>query len=541
MEKTGMKELDVRRQRAVSEHEIKDAAADFLTKYYAVYHLQCLARRHPQCIDSETIVTLETLLKDPEFSQQRRGLFLFRQAAEALAAIIVNSKRGPMPPEAFVALKRVLSTTGGHAHRMAAEALGGLPFSIYGPELKETAIGDVPEVNLGQVADEAGLITGHAIRCIGRSLVVPGEPGDKLLVFKFGRPKEAPEALCREVLWMEHLRTERYAFPLRFDIPRPVRMEGAPVFSLKEVAEYVTGVHPEGYAVAYVADKDYFTYANEPADRSPVAETEFKEVMFRNAWVLAKLASLGIVHCAPIPLFHNRLQRCRRNDQGRYRWFRAGRLDRWLHSCKYPNFGRTGMRDFEHFISFQGRSRDLYRHIGTHFLGLLLVAGSCFRNKDRERIGFVRAGNAADARDLFNRELLAEIIQGVFLNYYQGFVGEEFRGDPPIHVDELTGRMIEEMGVDRHMEEVLRVADQRVMTDEQFRAFLEDRGSAGKERGQPEKGVRDIVLQTGPHLGGFNEGVSLPELIESVATMSALCILGRYWRQDSRRVLGKNL
>ena len=39
---------------------------------------------------------------------------------------------------------------------------------------------------------------------------------------------------------------------------------------------------------------------------------------------------------------------------------------------------------------------------------------------------------------------------------------------------------------------------------------------------------------SGPHLGEFNHDISLPELIEGVGTMSALCIAGKYQK-------GKNL
>lgn len=37
-----------------------------------------------------------------------------------------------------------------------------------------------------------------------------------------------------------------------------------------------------------------------------------------------------------------------------------------------------------------------------------------------------------------------------------------------------------------------------------------------------------------PHSGGFNERISLPELIEAVGTMSALCVLGRYLHYRGR-------
>lgn len=247
-----------------------------------------------------------------------------------------------------------------------------------------------------------------------------------------------------------------------------------------------------------------------------------------NAWLLGRLTSLGIVHSAPIPLFHNQVQRQRRRDHGLYEWFRAGRLHAWLDSCSYPNLGLTGIRDFEHFITFKGLNSKLYRYIGTHLLSLFLIAGSYFRNKDRDRVGLDNTGEPVDARDLFDKYFFKELIRVIFLSYYHGFVEKQFRGEIPVGLDELTIRMIEEMGVDRHMEEMLRIADQKEMTDEEFRDFL---GKKGYSRGQIKaikKGIEDIAIFSGPHLGEFNHGISLPELIESVGTMSALCIVGRY-------------
>ena len=255
---------------------------------------------------------------------------------------------------------------------------------------------------------------------------------------------------------------------------------------------------------------------------------EIETVIFRNAWLLGKLTSLGIVHSAPIPLFHNRVQRHRRRDHGFYEWPRAGRLDGWLASCFYSKMGVTGIRDFEHLIGFKGLSRRLYIHMGAHFLSLLLVAGSYFRNKDRTRIGLDTQGRPVDARNLFDKPFLNKLIQGIFLSYYHGFVGTEFFGEIPLNPEALGSRMIDEMGVDRHMEEILRVADQREMTNGTFRNFLESKGYSHQEIKTFKKGAEDITIQSGPHLGGFNERISLPELIESVASMSALCIAGRY-------------
>ncbi len=88
--------------------------------------------------------------------------------------------------------------------------------------------------------------------------------------------------------------------------------------------------------------------------------------------------------------------------------------------------------------------------------------------------------------------------------------------------------MIDEMGTDRHMEEILRVADQQEMTEEAFREFLRDRGWSRDEIQKCRKADKDLSIQSGPHLGGFNQGISLPEITHAVATMSAMCMAGKY-------------
>jgi hypothetical protein len=83
------------------------------------------------------------------------------------------------------------------------------------------------------------------------------------------------------------------------------------------------------------------------------------------------------------------------------------------------------------------------------------------------------------------------------------------------------------------MEEVLRVVDQREMTDKEFRDFFLQRRYSKEEAGGFAKGVKDITVHTGPHLGGFNERISLPELTECVGAMSALCVVGRHWSEKA--------
>ena len=530
-----IKNSNVKRLKALSEKEIKDNVSDYHTKYFAIYHLQSLAQSNPGIIDQETIVTIQDLLKDPQYSGRRQGLFIFRQAAETLGAIIIHSDEKFLAEMALSAMKSVLKTTTGYAHRACAETLGAFPLNISGPDLRDTDIKRIPLVSWQEISGNNSTNSKRSV-FFGRSLAVPLDCGNQLLVLKFARADDSPQDLLRESLWMEHLHFAHYSFPMKFNIPKAIKIRNSHVVRIKDLPVNLPekiDFHRKGYAIGFVAHKDYFSYPNDIKKEKQLTEKRFKEVIFRNARILGDLTSTGIIHFAPIPLFHNRIQRNRRRDQGVYEWFRAGRLDRWLESCRFPNFGLTGIRDFEHLVSLNGYN--LYRNIGNHFLSLLLVAGSYFRSKDISRIGFDKNGKPVDARDLFNRQFLKEITQGIFQNYYHGFTKTEFTGELPLNLDELTFRMIEEMGVDRHMEEMFRVADQEGMTDKEFKRFLKSRGYSNEEIDNFQKGEKDIIIESGPHLGEFNHDISLPELIEGVETMSALCIAGKYLDRVEKR------
>jgi hypothetical protein len=529
-----MKVHSIGEQVTLLEEEVRDSASDFSTKYYAVYQLQCIAQRHPALIGPNTIAVLEALLKHPVFSCQRRGFFLFRLAADTLASIMVCCTASATRDQAFSALKRVLRKSSGHAHRVSAEALSGLPLSVRGPKMKEVPKNGTPPVTWEAMLEEKGFTLLSPATFLGRSLVASLHPGDQLLVLKFALADGSPALLHREALWMDYLRTGDYLPFLKCNVPAPMRIRQGYVFRLKYLPARPPGnlaLHPKHYAVCFVADKDYFRYPNDGETTGGNTNEAFSQCMVRNAWFLGKLASLGIIHTAPIPLFHNRVQRCRRRDNGLYEWFRGGRLDRWLESCSYPNIGYTGIRDFEHLTSFKGDGRDLYRHVGSHILSLLLVIGSHFRNKDSKRVGFDEYGKPMDARDLFDKAFLKEILGRIFLSYYEGFTGETCTEEIPLDLENLANRMIEEMGIDRHMEEILRAGDQRMMTDEEFRLFLRQRGYSDGEIDGLKRGIADIVICTGPHLGAFNESISLPELTAAVETMSALCMAGKYFRE----------
>jgi hypothetical protein len=78
------------------------------------------------------------------------------------------------------------------------------------------------------------------------------------------------------------------------------------------------------------------------------------------------------------------------------------------------------------------------------------------------------------------------------------------------------------------MTELLRRTDQNALTDDAFFAFLKERGYRDDQLKRCNRGETDILITSGPHLGDFNRQISLPELIECVAAMSAVCIAGRF-------------
>ena len=380
----------------------------------------------------------------------------------------------------------------------------------------------------------------HNPRFISRSLVYDLNDNN-ILVIKILKEKQHPSSLLREGYWIKYLnklKTEGHFTDVRFDIPQLLEFCGGYVIKLTNIPIRIPKeikLHPDKYAICFVISKEYFCYPNETQPEKVLSWQEIKEVMARCAYLLGYLTSLGIIHTEVIPLFHNRIQIGRRFDRGLYRWQFKGRLDRWLVSCDWPNFGKTGIRDFEHIISwgekppvgYQDRS-GVYRFIGNHLLSLFLVTGSYFRNRKREMTGWDHKGNPVDARNLFNKSLFKEIIRAILLSYYKGFVGKEYLEKFPFDLDNLIQRAIEEMGVDRHMEERLRIEDQQRMSDEEFKEFLITKGYSGEEIKRFVKGKEDIILLSGPHLGGFNELISLPEMIDVITIWAALCIIGKY-------------
>jgi hypothetical protein len=511
-----------------------DSRSDFQARYIAVANLKNLAATAPESVSGKCYRTVGNILDNELCNGERQGYFLYREAALFFSALFTAGRIRSEQSLAF--LGRLLKDAGGPVQRAVAETLGSLAVSIPTPPAIEYAdSAPIPRIAFtGLMEQEQGCVRG-AVRFYGRSAVIRTRTGDGLLVLKFAKNRGDCENLAREALWMQHFDCADYDFIVRFDIPRPITVAGQPVFQ-------VDGIPPScippalaerqpAIAMAYRAHGDYFTYPNEPAGPGRNLVAGLPEIIYRNAFLLGHLTGCGLVHTAPIPLFHNRMQQTRRDDHGLYDWSLAGRLDRWLDSCSYPNIGATGIRDFEHFETLPSAGRSLYWYIGIHMVSLLLVIGSCFRNREQGLAGWDERNHPVDARCLFDRPLLQDMVRKTFAAYYQGFVGSDYDDELPFDLKRLTVRMIEEMGVDTYMEEVLRRHDQLQMSAACFEDFLLEHGFSKSDILAAQPGQHDIVVHTGPHLGGFNEGISLVELIEAAAAASATCIVGRYRKE----------
>ncbi len=509
---------------------------DICGRLVAVHALAGQAADAPRQVAESTVGAFSSLLHDARHQKETQALSLYRAAADALAVLLAG-RRPPLNCRraAADALCSVMDRGPVPARRAAAEALGGLPLAVRGPCTGEAAVEEVPCIGWETLFKRAGIPASGPGAIQGRSRVFAAGPARLFVVKEAATPEEA-RMLVAETDWMLRLARLKPAFPVRFDIPEPLSVSSGHLFSLNRSGPSTASSRPRR-AVAYFAHADYFRYPNEAG----VAAGALVEIIERCGWLLGRLAAMGIVHTAPIPLFHNRAQADRRADGGAYEWPRGGRLDRWLASSRYPNLAASGLRDFEHLEPIRRPGKRLFFCIGSHLLGLLLVGASYFRYRDPARIGLDADGRPHDARDLFDPEVLERLIRGAFSGYFEGFTGRAFSGGFCFDPTGLAARMIEEMGVDRHMEEVLRAADQERLSAAQFRNALREGGLSPDRISRAVPGRFDITLATGPHLGGFNDRISIPEIIEFVQRAAAHCICERFWSETEAACSGPGL
>ncbi len=519
------------------ERRLRRHPLDFSETYVRVGQLKDLISGGQALASSDTVTVLARLLQSDQHHGQTQAFHFFNSIAGALALIVGSPSATAVSRKALQVLVPVAIDSRGEKQRATAETVGTLPVNIRGPREFKVATGNhMPRLTLAKVLARVGRDSVGGGVYQGRSYVCALAHSAEVLVIKVTRRGEDPVGLLREALWMDHLAARRRWSAGPFAIPRPLEFKGGFLFkpaNLPGMRARCKEIDPStAVAIAFTVDRDYFVYPNDHRPGTRLSYGRFRRVLLRAAGLFGELAGAGIVHTAPVPLFHNRVQRDRRDDGGVYEWDRGGRLDRWLQSSRFPNFGPTGIRDFEHMISVGHRDRrPLYRHIGNQLLSLILVSGSYFRCQAPHLVGFDENREPLDSRYLFDREKFCDLLCGAFRTYFTCFCNSESAPDMTAGIGVLVTRLIDTMGVDRHMREVLRVEDQNRMSAGEFRGFLDRYNFPAHDAAKIEKGGADIEVSSGPHLGEFNGPISVPELTAFLRSATAAIVAGRFRAQ----------
>lgn len=511
--------------RQTNEARLTRSHTTFQETFLILNQIGEFARSFPEHCTETTVASLVQVLESGRFDRQRQRFFLYQACCDSLITLI-QAGESRLRPLALTHLQALLLRTGSQKRRAISQAFGRLPLKIHPPASPEIR----PQIFTTSFDRLAGIMAVEQPEMMvwqGRSLIGRSS-GNRMAVIKFLRQDDRVEEICLEPFWMTVLKDLPFAGDLRFRIPVPIMIDESWIFSLHDVpSDPVSGetLHPDRLAIAFLAHDRYFDYPNSP-DTDTRPDT-IRDTFRRNAAIAGLLAARGIIHTALIPLFHNRAQQHRREDRGVYLWEHGGRLDQWLESCRYPNFGASGLRDFEHFDVLSTPAR-FHHYIGTHILSFILVAGSHFRNREPHLRGTDESGHPVDARHLFDRELFFQILSGCIQSYYKGLTGNDLPGFHSLITMAFIDTLIEKMGIDQDMEERLRIEDQLQMDPGTFNSFIRTRIPGKNRQGELIQGKEDIVFSSGPHLGGFNQPISVPELTDLLFVISALCIAGRY-------------
>ncbi len=509
------------------EHQLLNQKVGFSAAFLAVQYLYSSIQQAPGLITRQTITALLSLIHSRRLDTKKQSYFLYKEACFALIHIALD-KTHPLANLCISNLQESLFKNSGRKQRAISEALGSLPLNIAGPDIHPPMAHDRIAVSFDTLLHHCGNPDALSLQWHGRTLRFKLDSG-QIGCIKFANSLKNAADLMAETQWLIFLRDNPPCSQSRFDIPKPVLIHNRSLFKLTCLPDFILKNHritKEYLAIAFLTGKDYFHYPNEPCLFNDPKES-VEEIFYRNAWLLGKLTSNGIIHTALIPLFHNRIQRSRRNDQGVYNWEQGGRLDKWLESSQYPNFSKSGLRDFEHLISIKTTKR-LHHFIGEHILAFTLVAGSYFRNQAPDKKGVDQDGHPIDTRNLFDPPLFLDLVRTIIKSYYQALTGLSLKNTSHFLTHDLIDNLIENMGIDHHMEETLRIQDQKDMDSNEFDNYLTSRGCTDVQVTAFIKGSQDITLNTGPHLGGFNQPISVPKLIDLLFCLSSLCISDRY-------------
>lgn len=533
-----------------SERQLLNKKLGFSAAYLCVQSLQSYIGQAPETITRKTVAILIGILNSNRYENKKQSYFLYKNICQVLIDSCIYPKNS-YPLLIILRLQKLLLNSKGKKQRAISEGLGSLPLNIKGPQAQPDITQAPLKMDYDQFLSQFDFLNSKRVFWQGRTLIfsLPASRNKridtcqfsqteqtgfkKIGCLKFMRNEEDVPGLITEIFWIDHLNKNSDLTDANNHVPIPIMVNKNCLFKISNPPEIIKQhkqISDQNICIAYITNEQYFHYPNEP-DYFEINDSSLERVFKKNARQLGQLSSQGIIHTALIPLFHNRTQQHRRQDQGQYNWEQAGRLDQWLGSSKYPNFAKSGLRDFEHLISVSD-TKKLHHYIGEHLLSFILVAGSFFRHKQPNTTGFDKDGNPLDLQHLFDKSLFKLLLKGIVQEYYYGLTGLSIDISHLINDLGLIDRLIETMGIDEHMEEIFHVQDQNGMEDFEFLNYLNARGVGALEINTIQKGNDDIVLHTGPHLGGFNQTISVPELINFLFCLSSLCISDRYLKEN---------
>ncbi len=499
--------------------------------YVQVKSLFLYITQFPDTITDQTIDTLLFVIQSEQHNAQKQCYFLYREAADALL-YIAKDARHAKTKTIICRIQKLLLNCKGKRQRAVSEALGSLPVDIKGPNIHAPNTIKILDISFKDLLEKLNTPGLETFTWHGRTLRYRLKD-NTIGCIKFATSNTNIKNLVSEIQWLLFLKKETKYDNNFFHIPAPVSIKNHIAFNVIEMPQWLAeqNVVSKKYpAIVFTTIESYYHYPNENISKN-FDKKFIQKIYSKNATLLGELTSKGIMHTALIPLFHNRVQQNRRDDHGIYNWEQAGRLDQWLKSSKYPNFAASGLRDFEHLTTMKNPKK-LRHFIGEHLLGFFLVVGSTFRNKEPDNFGWDKNNQPQDVRYNFDRQFFHDTMKQVIQSYYKGICGYCFQHIEKAFTQKLTDKLINAMGIDHHMEETLRIQDQNNMDDQTFYDFLLSRGHPRKEIRNYKRCEKDIILMSGPHLGGFNQQISVPELIEFLFCLSSMCISDRYLSEN---------
>lgn len=521
------------------EKRLIDSTLTFQETFLAIQQIRSHVSDFPGSVTRQTVHAVFKVLESDRFVRQKQSYFLFYDTCRLLILIVELSPR-EAARDILPKMQEMLIAGSGKRHRAIAQSFTCLPLQLKCPDIPCRLNDKIYTISFADLACRLHIKDPLRMIWKGRSLIGRTFTG-KTAVVKFLKTDDIPAQILKEIFWMDYFIQNPPDPVYQFEVPTPFKIHEYALFQisgLPTLADEPSRLSMTGHGIAFTAPDNYFDYPNEPSVHCIEKTRPVTDIFKNNAALLGKLTGTGIIHTALIPLFHNRIQRQRRTDRGYYLWEHGGRLDQWLESCRYPNFSASGLRDFEHFECLEN-IQNLQHYIGTHLLSFILVAGSYFRNKNPLEKGHAPNGQPVDTRDLFDKFLFSDILKTAIAAYCKELSGVGFVVDEKLISETFVVNLIEKMGIDNDMEEHLRVRDQNDMEMDVFQAFIAHRSHALPSNQSFVKGERDITLLTGPHLGGFNQRISVPELIDLIFTISALCIADRYAMENGLKPLEK--